>query len=399
MLILLCAQNSLYTLLRRYSRGVLGEKVSSSAVLLAAEALKFAVAAVLVERPDCLAVLPSMQQMGVSNTWPRERLAVVWYTLKHGRPMAAPAITYLIMNMLSFKALELVDATVFAMIAQLKILTTAVFCRLVLGRKLSMPQWRAIFVLTLAVAIITYQRGAGRVACRGPGPATSRAMENVHLFVLGVLMVLMEISLSGWISAYFEKYLKDGSFTVWGRNLQLACWSMAIYSVIGIVQSFILVKEASTEPTYRPTAASHSVLTTPLVGGWSIITLMLVALGGGGGLLVAFAIKFADAVVKSMATAFALVVVAAAEIALFGEPADPIVCLAGGIALLGLQYYGDAPKYDQDQTATAEEAPGTGDVQAAEVSENAPMVSEIGCSARETHIDLALPGHPTRMGT
>ena len=38
----------------------------------------------------------------------------------------------------------------------------------------------------------------------------------------------------------------------------------------------------------------------------------------------AFAIKLADAVVKSMATSFALVVVVAAEMLLLGSPADPV---------------------------------------------------------------------------
>lgn len=386
-LVLLCAQNSSYTLLRRYSRGVLKENVSSSAVLLAAEAVKFAVAAFLGDRPQGLAELPGPKTSG----WLRDRAEVVGYTLRHSLPMAVPAITYLIMNMLSFKAMELVDATVFAMVAQLKILTTAVFSYFVLGRRLSMAQWRAIFVLTLSVTMITYQKGATRLECAGSGAAANHASENVHAFILGVLMVVLEISLSGWISAYFEKQLKDGSFSVWGRNLQLAFWSIVVYGFIELVQNFMFVDDSGAQPVVqglgKTASGVHSFLATPIVGGWSIVTFMLVALGGGGGLLVAFVIKYADAVMKTMSTAFALVVVVGVEIMFLGVPADPIVCLSGVMALLGLQYYNDAPKVvDPCKSPVAAHAVKLPD-RGGSSSELRELVVEVGCSARDRHLE------------
>jgi len=338
-LVLLCAQNSAYTLLRRYSRGVLHESASSSSVLLAAEALKFCLAGILMTRPDGMPKGPTRDYFG-------ERLEISVFVLRNSLPMAVPALTYLVMNMLSFKAMELVDATVFTMIAQLKIMTTAVFCWCVLGRRLSWPQWRAIILLTLAVSIITYQRGAA--ASHGDGAASGTANRSAIEFLLGVGMTFAEINLSGWISAYFEKYLKNGEFTVWARNLQLAMWSIIVYGMIEIIRMLVTIDDqdsAKATPAPRATPEGvHSVLATPLVGGWSIITFALVLLGGGGGILVAFAIKFADAVMKSMSTAFALVVVVTAEIVFLGAPADPVVMLAGGIAIFAMQYYSEAPK-------------------------------------------------------
>merc|ERR1712217_972190 len=129
--------------------------------------------------------------------------------------------------------------------------------------------------------------------------------------------------------------------------MQLAFWSIVIYGLIEIIQSQMFVEEDSKQPKQQSddtVSGLHIILATPIIGGWSIITFMLVALGGGGGLLVAFVIKYADALMKSMATAFALVVVVAVEIMFLGAPADPVVCLSGVIALLGLQNYNDAPK-------------------------------------------------------
>jgi len=368
-LVLLCTQNSLYTLLRRYSRGVLKESVSSSAVLLAAEVLKFALSAALVEGSGAAesdvdgpsadsAAKSDLQQW---STWLSERARAVHREVKSSCAMAVPAITYLIMNMLSFKAIALVDATVFAMIAQLKILSTAGFSFTVLGRRLSAQQWRAIYVLTLAVTIITYQRGA--VAACGAKGAGGVGVSVSSSYLLGVCMVLLEISLSGWISAYFEKHLKDGQSSVWGRNLQLSFWSILIYSAIEVYQMVVLAPQVET-PTLPPDGDlkvliaedemnMHSSVFSMLLSAlrlWSPVTIMLVILGGGGGLLVAFAIKHADAVMKSMATSFSLIIVVIAEMLFLGVPADPVVCLACGVALLGLQLYQDAPKVDQSKS-------------------------------------------------
>jgi len=357
-LVLLCAQNSLYTLLRRYSRGVLREQVSTSAVLLAAEALKLVVSAALVEKPSYLDTSPHNGSSGRFGS----RFATWAHVAKTSLPMAVPAITYLIMNTLSFKAMELIDATVFAMIAQLKTLTTALACWIVLGRRLSMAQWRAVLALTIAVSIITFQRSAaGSGSCNmtksvGHGgqleaQLEARSSHALISYMAGLSMVLLEITLSGWISAYFEKHLKNGGMSVWARNMQLAMWSVAIYSVMAVVQSAM-----AEEVVYKPIdqdSAPMPFLATPIIGNFSIVTCMVVLLGGGGGLLVAFAIKYADALMKTMATAAALVAVVAAEVLFLGAPPDPVVCLAGALAIVTLQIYGDAPKADAERPAPA----------------------------------------------
>jgi len=362
-LVLLCAQNSLYTLLRRYSRGVLREQVSTSAVLLAAEMLKLVVSALLVEKPDSLGKSSHNETSGRLSS----RLAIWIHVASTSMPMAVPAITYLIMNTLSFKAMELIDATVFAMIAQLKTLTTALACWIVLGRRLSMAQWRAVLALTIAVSIITFQRSAaGRVSCdmtvlagtsAQPEGRNSQALLS---YMAGLSMVMLEISLSGWISAYFEKHLKNGGMSVWARNLQLAMWSVAIYGMMAMMQSFV-AEEAHDEPIDQ-NSAPKPLLATPIIGNFSIVTCMVVLLGGGGGLLVAFAIKYADALMKTMATAAALVAVVAAEVLFLGAPPDPIVCLAGALAIVTLQIYGDAPKADIRTHENSASTPATSSV-------------------------------------
>lgn len=348
---LLVVQNSVYTLLRRYysmtsSSGQ--DIVSFPVILMVTEVVKFLVSAGLVELPDDLA--------RAEQSWLQSRWVAVRRALWSSMPMAVPALTYAIMNMMSYKALELIDATVFAMVAQLKIVSTALFSWPVLGRKQSPAQWRAITVLTLAVTIITYQRGAKRQN----GVQTEVSLS----FMLGVGLTVIEISLSGWINTYFERYLKDGCFSVWGRNLQLGFWSVLVYICVQLSPSTSALSAARSGSA--PTVTFASIL-EQFSSGWVAlmrpVPFMLIILGGGGGLLVAFAIKHADAVMKSMATAFSLVIVVLGEVAFLGAGLDPVICLASAVALLGLQIYQDAPKLQpQSLPSLKERAETDGDV-------------------------------------
>lgn len=362
-LVLVCLQNSAYTVLRRYSRGILQEKYSPSSVLAVSELLKFFVAAALVEGPNGAA-----QQVSEGLHSTAGRRAAVLHAVRHSRPMAVPAAAYMIMNVLSFLAISRIDATVFAMIAQLKILLTAVFSRHVLGRSFSTAQWRAIWLLTLAVAIITYTRGRS-----GRGSSDGSKSQFSMSFLTGCGMVMMEVTLSGWTSTYFERYLKDGSFSVWGRNLQLSVWSMAMYALmelgrtvapaVGIgdhgvkpsgnfsTRALPIYKHsdmgrqqwAESAPTFSALVFDSMIETvTSFFTGWSIVAVILCLLGGAGGLLVAFATKHADAVAKAMAAAFALVLVVIVDIICLGAAADPVVCMSALVAIIALQNYHEA---------------------------------------------------------
>jgi len=349
-LLLLIVQNSMYTLLRRYySMGPTRDAVTFPVILLVTEVMKFMVSAALVELPSESKEHDRTPSPRHGDTWMQTRILAVRRVLMTSIPMAVPALTYAIMNMISYKALEMIDATVFAMVAQLKIVSTALFSWPVLGRLQSPPQWRAIVVLTLAVIIITYQRGESRSG--GQGISAKLGVS----FALGVVLTLIEVSLSGLISTYFEKYLKDGTLSVWGRNLQLSFWSIAVYILVQATPSNLStsVMGADAGHVFDNFVSAVFALLRPL-------PLLLVLLGGGGGLLVAFAIKHADAVLKSMATAFSLVIVVLGEVILMGGGLDPVICMASAIAVLGLQIYQDAPKAAPPEVQAAKEGGANG---------------------------------------
>lgn len=319
-LVMLVLQNSTYTLLRRAFSATHTQDLPATVILMASEILKFVVSACLLEN-----------QAGGDIT----KLQSIIHALRMSLPMSVPAITYVAMNTISFYALGYIDATVFSMISQMKILTTALFAVPVLGRSQSCAQWRALTMLTLAVTIITYHRGASK-----DGGVT---VGHFAAFALGVGLTMIEISLSGWIGCYFEKYLKDGAFSVWGRNLQLSSWSILLYSSMQLPAVFRGFIDSGRSPETGGLIGSAfsclGVLLTPL-------PLALVFLGGAGGLLVAIAIKHADAVLKSIATACSLLLVIACESVATKTMVDPVVLFASVITILALQSYQDAPKVE-----------------------------------------------------
>ena len=129
-------QNSLYTLLRRYSQGVLKEPVSSAEVLIVGELMKL-IASAWVTTRDTEAT--DAQGVGAGK--------LLWLA-SNSMKMFVLALIYGAMNVLSFVALKRIDAAAFTVCAQLKILTTAFFSVLILKRHLTWTKWRALLLFT-----------------------------------------------------------------------------------------------------------------------------------------------------------------------------------------------------------------------------------------------------------
>ena len=136
--------------------------------------------------------------------------------------MALLAIMYGSMNILSFVALRNIGAGLFTVFAQLKILTTATFSAIILRRKYSMARWRALIGLMMGVLLFSEPIWNG-------ADETDAVVGGQK--VLGCTAVMIEVSLSGFASIYFEKVIKTDAeqMTIWERNFQLAMWSFPIY--------------------------------------------------------------------------------------------------------------------------------------------------------------------------
>jgi UDP-sugar transporter A1/2/3 len=208
---------------------------------------------------------------------------LIWLVKKSFKMFVLAAI-YLAMNVLSFVALENIGAGEFTVCAQLKILTTAGCSVLILRTSLSSAKWRALGLLALSCILVVSPDLSG-------GKASSGDAEEAYMMkTIGYVAVLLEVSLSGAASIYFEKFLKSSTevLSIWERNFQLSFYSILIY--------FIMM-------TY-----DHHYSERVAWSNWTLLTFTVSALGAAGGLLVAATLKYADSILKTLATAGAIVI-------------------------------------------------------------------------------------------
>mmetsp|Transcript_30716 Transcript_30716/g.45161 ORF Transcript_30716/g.45161 Transcript_30716/m.45161 type:complete len:378 (-) Transcript_30716:643-1776(-) len=295
-LVLLCMQNTMFTVLRRYSQGVLKEIYSKYEVLLVGELIKFVYSAYKI----------SSQLSQGEKAVPKLR-----YLLKRSSKMAVLACIYGAMNILSFVALRNISAGMFTVFAQLKILTTATCSSVMLNRSYSMTKWRAL--ISLMMGVLLFSEPIWNRDDNSKNPEGGNVM-------LGTAAVLIEVTLSGFASIYFEKVIKTDpeQLGIWERNYQLAFGSIPIYVM------FMFWEDGGVAGYF---------------GGWSVVAGILALLGAAGGMLVALSIKHGDSILKTLATTGAIVLSAALDHYLLGGPLTNIMCIAGVIVVISICNY------------------------------------------------------------
>lgn len=312
-LLVLCLQNSFFTVLRRYSQGVLKEKYSKYECLMVGEIIKLLFSAYMIGKYD-LNKSASQQQQTSDNNAQQQRLEKrLWYLVKTSRKMIVLALIYGIMNILSFVALRNIGAGVFTVIAQCKILTTATFSKLLLQRQYSATKWRALIALVFGVLLFSepiWSRTENLTA----------TTQNAHPLI-GTAAVAIEVTLSGFASIYFEKVIKADALhlSIWERNFQLAMGSLPVYWAF-------IVSENGGEAGG--------------VGrGWSPVAVGVALLGAAGGLLVALSIKYGDAILKTLATTGAIILSSVLDHVFLGGPLTPIMVIAGVQVVIAICNY------------------------------------------------------------
>ena len=219
-----------------------------------------------------------------------------------------PALLYLVQNTLLYVALSNLTAPIFQVTYQGKLVTTALVSVVMLQRRYSVQQWVCLVALSLGVATVVLDKP----------DATKKDTDNVNTQNIAVGLVAVSIACfsSALAGVYFEKVLKKPSSStdhkapppasLWMRNMQLAFFSVLIAYGQGVYHSL--------------TEASPDEASKPYFHGFTTWAWILVGLQAGGGLLVAAVIKYADNVLKGLATGVSVVVATALSTILFGTP-------------------------------------------------------------------------------
>ncbi|CAB3405733.1 unnamed protein product [Caenorhabditis bovis] len=275
-LIWLTLQNSIHTLLIRYSRAreVEAMFVSTVAVWLT-EVIKCVICLFLVAQEETpRRFLYSLRTQIIEQPYD---------TLK----VCIPAMIYIIQNNLFYVAASHLDAATFMITSQLKIFTAAIFTVIILRRSLNKTQWVALGVLFIGVSLVQLQ-------------STSSSKASGESPIIGLIAVVVACCLSGFAGIYFEKILKGSApVSLWMRNVQM--------SVFSIPSSFLAIYMQD----------SKVVNEHGLLYGFDSIVWLTVLWYGIGGLSVAVCIKYADNIAKNFATSVAIVLSTVGSMFLF----------------------------------------------------------------------------------
>jgi len=280
----------MHTLLTGISRKTLKEDYISSTVILWSELLKLSF---------------SLYMFLHDKT--RKPLSLVIYS---SLPLSIPAFIYFINNNLAFIALQSLSPSVYATMAQMKLLTTAIFAVIMLGKRLSNGQWRALALLTIGSILVQRDNCGSEVSSSSPNSAS-------YFYSHGSIAMILYAVLSGFAGIYFEKVLKSNGneFNIWARNIQLGMYSI-FFSILSIILN-----------------DWHTVMEQGYFHGYSPITWLIVLTSATGGILVALVVKYADNILKGFATAFAIILTSTISYTFLGSTAS-ITFVAGAVNVI-----------------------------------------------------------------
>lgn len=293
LLVMMVVQNSSTVLVGRHTRASVAKEdlYSVNHLILTCEMLKLILSSCL-EFKGTNGQLMSSIQLHILDR-PKDALKIL-----------VPALLYLLQNSLLYVALSNLTAPIFQVTYQGKLVTTAVVSVIMLQRRYSFQQWLCLVALSLGVAIVVLGEKGGSKESEESGS------QNLCVGLVAVTTACFSSALAG---VYFEYVVKKPSAagqtapspSLWMRNMQLAFFSVCIAFGQGIFQN------AKDSDSTSDKGYFHGFT------GWVWV---LVWLQAGGGLLVAAVIKYADNVLKGMATGVSVVTSTACSTVLFGTP-------------------------------------------------------------------------------
>ncbi|KAK0707950.1 UDP-galactose transporter [Lasiosphaeris hirsuta] len=262
-----------------------------------------------------------------------------------GWKLAIPGVLYTLENTLQYVALSNLDAVHFQILYQLKIIMTAFFSVILLGRSLGSRRWLSLVVLTLGVSVVSlpssnandlamdihdfsdhfFPRSVHELGQFAGGMAdvarelTKRGMGGLYglagqltkrsatyegikedldtalvmNYSIGLTAVIISALVSGLTGVYFEKVLKDSasSVSIWTRNIQLSFYSLVPALFIGVIAND------------GGEIAKHGFF-----DGYNSVVWTAITFQAAGGILASLCINYADNIAKNFATSISIVI-------------------------------------------------------------------------------------------
>jgi len=314
-LFILVFQNSFYALILRYSK-TLPDKYLSSTAVVCSESLKFLTSMLFHVFYRVREIKPPERysfKMLLDELFGKESDCI---------KVMVPAVLYLIQNNIQYYAASKLDAATYQVTYQMKIVTTAIFSVIILGRTLFKHQWISIIMLTVGIALVQFPTG----------DSGSKNVENaMGEKILGLISVIIACILSGVAGVYFEKILKKSKVTLWARNVQLSLFSIIPGYFIGVL---LMDGETLKENGF--------------FGGYTRWTVLAILFQAFGGIIVAVVVKYADNILKGFATSISIILSCAISYFVFDFNITLIFIIGCVMVMYATYLYGKPVKQENE---------------------------------------------------
>lgn len=221
---------------------------------------------------------------------------------------SVPAILYYIQNLLNYVSNNYLDAATFAVVNQTKIVIVAILSTMLLKKSFDLRQWVSLFILTVGACMVVLSQMSSS------GGAKDTIFTGISILLPGICCGCLG-------GVYFEKILKGSVVDLWVRNVQLAFYSC----IFGLITLY--------------TTSYDDIAENGFFHGYNASVWMSIAINGGGGLLVALVLKYADNVLKNFAIALALILTGISSVYFFGTVLNFMFAVGVWVVISSLLLY------------------------------------------------------------
>ena len=205
-LITIVFQNCGYALSTRYSRSVLKEKWSEYEVVMVAEFVKLIISICLMKIDTNTNTNTSVNSISNNKNFFNRIIFLLW----SGKSMIFIVVGYVISNICVFVSLQRIDASVYTVLSQLKLLVTAALSVCFLKTYLSYTKVRALVLLGIGSILVTSANFQAKpTITTTTSDVNSANQHNASDVLIGVSCCLLMVLINSSASIYLEKLLKD----------------------------------------------------------------------------------------------------------------------------------------------------------------------------------------------
>ncbi|KRZ79244.1 UDP-galactose translocator 1 [Trichinella papuae] len=209
-----------------------------------------------------------------------------------------------------------------SVMAQFKVVTTAIFMVLLLGRSFSCRRWIAICLVSIGVSMAYLGTVNGKVEDYNEAiPTVVEENAPKQSLLIGLSVVTINCFLAGFAGVYCEVMLKNSNVSLWIRNMQLyTCGLISAAIACWLTQS-------------------NEIKTFGFFHGYNALIFLIAGLQSAGGLYVSMIMKYLDNLMKSFAAAFSIIIVSIFSVLFLEGSVSQLFCIGAFVVCAAIVLY------------------------------------------------------------